>query len=296
MDKNTIYNTFIKTMINCSRQQELSLQIIEAQKNSIITNYKDSIEKNQIDMPVYKTNFIFYSWENNQGINYGKRNTTIYELWEDTIFYHNKIYQWLLVTAFEAYERYLKEISRIIFEVESIQSASDALKKIRNKYPKYKNLESKTHVQVDREFIEQVFTESIQNEIITENCYSKKYKKIFTKDLNNTFQLTLIQEMRHYIVHNNGRVENKYEFLKKILRDIGLYNNGKYDKIYEEIVNSYFGRKYPDEITLLEIPVEEISVFSASTDVLYNLFQVLLNSVYYINKELQLTEMTAISK
>jgi len=286
MDKNAIYDIFIEGMINCSLQQELSLQIIEAQRENIKTKYKDLIEKNQIDKPISTNNLVFYSWENNQGINYGTRDTTIIDLWGDTIFYHNKIYQWLLVTAFEAYEKYLKEISRIIFKGECINSASKALKRIRNKFSTYRDLERRTHVEVNMEIIKHVFPENIQNKIIVENRYSKKYKEIFTKDTNNVFQLALIEEMRHHIVHNNGRVPDKDKFLEKILIDIGLYNNGKYDKTFEDIVNSYFSIKYPDEITLLEIPIEEFPGFSARTDVLFNLFQVLLNSVYYINKEL----------
>jgi len=286
MDKNAIYDIFIERMVKCSLQQELSLQIIEAQKDSINTNYKDLIDKNQIDKPVSINNLIFYSWENNKIIHYEMRDTTINDLWEDTIFYHNKIYQWLLVTAFEAYERYLKEVSRMIFKGKSIKSASKALKKIRNKFPTYKDLEKNAHVEVNMEIIKQVFPENIQNKIIVENGYPKKYKKIFTKDTNNVFQLALIEKMRHCIVHNNGRVADKDKFLEKILTSIGLYNNGNYDKIYEGIVTSYFSKKFPDEITLLEIPIEEFSGFSARTDVLFNLFQVLLNSVYYINKEL----------
>lgn len=191
-----------------------------------------------------------------------------------------------MVTAFEAYEKYLKELSCIIFKGKSIISASKALNKIRNKFPSYRDLERKSHVEVSMVIIKQVFPENIQNKIIVENRYSKKYKKIFTKDTNNVFQLALIEKMRHCIVHNNGRVADKDKFLEKILTSIGVYNNGKYDKTYEAIVTSYFSKKFPDELTLLEIPIEEFPGFSARTDVLSNLFQVLLNSVYYINKEL----------
>jgi hypothetical protein len=87
-------------MLNCYGNR-IIFAVIEAQKNSIITNYKDSIEKNQFDMPVYKLIFYFYSWERIRGSIMG-REIHILIYGKISIFYLYKIFQCSWCSAFDA--------------------------------------------------------------------------------------------------------------------------------------------------------------------------------------------------
>lgn len=68
------------------------------------------------------------------------------------------------------------------------------------------------------------------------------------------FMITLIENLRHNIVHENGYVKNKEAFIKKFLCELGRYNNGKPNKIDLDNINTFFGiNKYEKLIALLEL-------------------------------------------
>ena len=257
------YNDFTDKIAACSYQKDLSLQIISSQKESISTKYKKYLKENKADTPIEINIDSIYLWENRQIMRFSERNVSVNFIWNSTIYYHNKLHQWLLATSFEAFEVYLKQIYPLLFAGKTPNSADKILKKIRETYANYKKVE--------------------QNKVIP---------FIESNTINNAFQLAMIEKMRHKIVHANGIVNNRKYFLEDILESIGLINNGNYDIKYKNTVDTYFNNVYAEEIVLLDIPVFESSGFSAQTTVLNNLFSVMLNSAYYIKLEIEKTGKT----
>jgi hypothetical protein len=267
----TIYEKFITKMSQHDKNYGLSVKFIENQIEEIKLTY-DSIDCNT---NLYYESSIFYFWDNTQSTFniYKERDVTIKMLIDDIINHQNIQYQWLLVSAFEDYEKYLKNIYAYLScvknkpkELNSIEfinyfdsiynilienidrrNAFDILKVIRENLPKYKSLEINNSTKCDMRFL-----------------------------------LLMIQYFRNIIVHNYGKVNDKEKLFKKLISIIGLY--GVRAKEYEKIFYYYFPNN-TETITLLEIPVFDI--IKAETTVLLNLFSVLLNSAYYIKEEVK---------
>jgi hypothetical protein len=284
-----IYISFTKTMNRRSMSHRLTKKMIENQRKQVLLDYKELFENNELDTPIYTDYMLFYSWIKQSIIHYDQNDTTLNSLWNDITYYHNKLYQWQLVSAFEAYEKYLKSLIPFLNILEKIDkkgcSASKILARLRNLLPEYEELELHTIKETPQE----IAAQPMMSDVIDETGeIRKEYREQFFKDSNNRFYLALIEKMRHCIVHNNGQIENKEEFLKETLESIGLFNNGNYEKEYQKIVESYFTISgYKNEITLLEIPLITGVGFDAATGVLDNLFQILLNSAYHIYRELK---------
>jgi hypothetical protein len=290
MDINNIFKKFINQMTLCSMNQRLSFKIIESQRENILNQYRNIIEKKEYDKPLFIDIMSFYLWENQKLFQYGKTETTLNSLFEHLIYYHNKLYQWNLSNAFEIYEGFLKEIVEYMRIMEKYNfkfdgkdnSASKILKKLRSILPEYKCLESNTIKEIPKEIIRELIYQFGKPILSIDEIIRKNRSKLI-KRINNKFILKLIEEFRHKIIHCDGKIENKKEFLKKLLIDVGLYNDGNYNRDYEECLNLYFTMKNkPNEISLLEIKETEI----ISIDTLDNLLSVLNNSAYYIYKEI----------
>jgi hypothetical protein len=282
-----IFKEFFNQMALCSMNQRLSSKIIEAEREKIKNEYKTIIEKEEYDKPLFIDAMSFYLWENDKVFPYGKAETTLNSLFDRLIYYQNKLYQWNLANAFELYESFLKKVAEYMrnncFEFDkNDNSASKILKKLRNILIQYKDLESNVIKETPKEIIQKLFC-YFEKPILSIDEIIKKNRKKLTKKINHKFTLALIEKFRHKIIHYNGKIEDKDEFLKDLLIKLGLYNNGNYDKTYEKYFNSYFIMpNYPNEISLLEIKESEI----ISIDALDNLLNVINNSAYYIRKEI----------
>jgi hypothetical protein len=285
MDINNTFKKFINQMALCSMNQRLSFKIIESQRENVLDQYKSIIERKEYDKPLFIDIMSFYLWEDHKLFQYGKTETTLNSLFEHLIYYHNKLYQWNLSNAFEIYEGFLKEVvehmkkNNFKFD-DNDNSASKILKKLRSFLSEYEYLESNTIKETPKEILQELIYQ-FGEPILPVDEIIKRNKSKLIKRINNKFDLMLIEEFRHKIIHCNGKIEDKNKFLKKLLVDIGLYNNGNYNKYYEEYFNSYFTMKNnPNEISLLEINETRIT----SIDALDNLLNVLNNSAYYIYK------------
>ena len=277
------YETFCQKIADCALQQQFSLEIIETQRQKILSDYSTEIMAGQFDTPIYKTNLTFYSWDG-RIVNYGNHDATIRTQWDDTVFYHNKIYQWLLVIAFEAYEEYLWILNGLYsFGAES-KSAKDILWKIRSRFPEYHNFEKRVYAEVNKDLLKASLSPELQKQLLSDKNYQTNFKKSTTDRIDSVFQLALIEAMRHKIVHGNGNAKDRERFVEEILKPIGLYNAGHYKEYFKDQIDSFFTLSHPDEIALLEIPVLELLRVRARTDILDGLLQVLLNSAYHIRK------------
>jgi hypothetical protein len=272
-----IYNKFIERMIINNKNHGLSVNFLENKLQEILKSYHIDDINGVYDKPIYLENLIFYSWEKSRIITYSTEDVTLSMLIKNITNHQNKQYQWHLVSAFEDYENFLRQIYsyliciknkplemnmvnfyrcfdsiyELIFENMKNKDSTFILQKLRKELLKYKELE-----------------------IINDGKCNKK------------FVLALIKYFRNFIVHHYGVVSEKDILLNKNLSNIGL---SKDSDVGKQCIN-YFNIFFPDstkEITLLEIPVMDIGGFKASTDILDNLFMHLLNSAYYISNEIK---------
>ncbi|MGZ8181779.1 MAG: hypothetical protein ACXWT1_07470 [Methylobacter sp.] len=80
--------------------------------------------------------------------------------------------------------------------------------------------------------------------------------------------IALVEQLRHHIVHTSGVVSNKEQFIEKILKKSGLYNNGKFDIQHKEFIEEFFGSgDYKNTIALLEISTNPEIPLSTYLDV-----------------------------
>jgi hypothetical protein len=267
------------------KNHRISAQIVEARYEKIIRDYPALVsDSSKQSTPMFDSYMSFYRWDNNSIVRYGEFHDGYTDLIQDIVFNQNKQYQWNLVVAFEAYEKYLKNAISLIISLKNQN-------KINVKF------ETKIFRAVLEQDIKEI-NESLQKKqgasatkiLIELRHLLPNYalnEKNNTRETNMCFMIALIERMRHHIVHTNGIVLDRNGFTESIVKNIGIFNNGKYDSKYISIVNEYFiMQKYPNEISLLEIPVLDLGSIIAKSDILDNLFQILLNSAYFICEEI----------
>jgi len=269
-----IYDSFVQKMAVHSRSQQLSSAFIEIKIAKLRTDYSLLFDdKSKYDTPISMNTLSFYSWKECKIVHYSKQDITLNTLLHDIVRHQNKQYQWHLVSAFEDYEKCLKDIYaycvclqskselynaslptiykvayELIYSNLRNENAAGLLSKLRKLLPKYRELEIKN----DR------------------------------KD-NMRFVLSFIHSLRNIIVHNEGVTDDREKLLTKLLKECGIKSDCDEGKLCINYFNMCFtSKENPNEITLLEIPILDFGFMKASTDVLGNLFQALLNSVYHL--------------
>lgn len=166
------------------------------------------------------------SWENNE--------FTMNDLRSFELELKNRQYQFLLLHAFEAFEKYLKFAASQIGYNEKNFSPIAFIKHLHKTIPVVSTIIK------------------IRNENNTK----------FLDELNLLLTFSLIEQLRHQITHANGYANNKEMFIKKRLNRIGRYNNGKPELEYSNYLNSFFGsKKYENLICLIEVKSDNNSFF-----------------------------------
>ena len=184
---------------------------------------------------------------------FGGKDSTIEELRHSIYIHRNKQYQWLLAEAWEEFEKYIQNLyvyagyvdntfwrDREIVNLppnetsntqlqwfqnevhrKSIKHA-DMLKQIRNKLPNIRSIESENGLEINLHLI-----------------------------------VTVIEQLRHVIVHNGGQVKSVDQFTAKVLNKAGLQASGANAEIYKESARYFFGtNSFENTIVLLDVPTE----------------------------------------
>ena len=150
-------------------------------------------------------------------------------------FIYNKQIQWLLVDAYEAFEEYLKLVYAYMgYYDNNLWSLSDygniSLNEIKNlRLEWFKEKTNKT-----------IKPEKIINQLkkkIPELTYSLENNK---PKIDYNYRLSVVEHIRHIIVHRNGYIKNEHEFIKKILEKVGKYNNGNYSQEYGDYIKQFY--------------------------------------------------------
>ncbi len=269
-----IYDKFIQKMVLHEQNYNISMSSINNELKELKNKYSNAKE----DEPLYIERPIFYFWDQatTDANIYSSREVSLKLLKENMINNQNKQYQWLLVSAFEDYEKYLRDIYTFFIYIQNKPSEitqSDFFKYFEKIY---KNLAEGNQRKNSSKILK-----SLRNDLTTYK--NLEIKNAIEQDMR--FSLSLIQFFRHVIVHNDGKTDNKNKLFEKIFTDVGLSCNIK--DYCKKIFSIYFPQN-TNIITLLEITVDEIpGVMKAQTTVLLNLFSILINSAYYIKNEIK---------
>lgn len=101
-------------------------------------------------------------------------------------------------------------------------------------------------------------------------------------ELNLRFDVALIAQLRHHIVHTAGKVSEREDFSKKILDGIGRWNNGKPSDYRDEIDSLFFEPPHEKIIALLDIQMGDKATWPSFMDVMQNLCRRLLCSAHLL--------------
>ena len=190
-------------------------------------------------------------------------------------YYYNKQRQWLLVEAYEEYERYIKSLYAIVGYIDNSFWRVCEFGNISMPEISTKNIDwFKKRIERNNKGIDSILKQ-IKKKLPN---IEKKEKQEKQNNLNPPLDLIMatMEHLRHIIVHNNGRTESKKEFIETIIKKLGLYNNGNYE---EQIFNDLDRFFREDSIQLKQIYSQTKN--SIGMNVIYGFdgFKILLSSL-----------------
>jgi hypothetical protein len=184
---------------------------------------------------------------------YNHKKRSLEDRYLHVLLHKNKQYQWLLAEAYEEFEDYLENIYAYYGGINNafwpLQDYGNiSLSELGNKdYAWYAEQAKKK--------------KDIPHSIL--NRFRKQFPELMTVEATNKLEInlslavTLIEKLRHVIVHKGGKVSSKEAFIKLTTQQSGLYNNGNISRDYVNFINLFFGQnEYENLITLLEIRVQ----------------------------------------
>jgi hypothetical protein len=126
------------------------------------------------------------------------------------------------------------------------------------------------------------------------NHFRSKLPRISRTEKSNHFgvnlriAITLIEQLRHIIVHKRGVVSNREVFIADVFRKLGLSEKGKAARRDREFIESFFGHgEYAGTIFLLEIPTNPGMPFEVRIDILEGLSRYLLAYAHLVKESLE---------
>lgn len=108
--------------------------------------------------------------------------------------------------------------------------------------------------------------------------------------------ITVIEFLRHVIVHRGGVVLDKSKFKERILKKCGLFNNGNVANVHSQFIERFFGRgDYEKTVILLEVPTNPQIPFDIHINVLDMLNGYLMAYIHLICESLKVSDNNKIS-
>jgi len=252
MDLSEIVEYYSSKMTQIHLYQRAMKEIAKKELDNLY-KYEQSLEQNP-KMEQFAHSFHnmgFRRAQDGAHVFFGQKKLSVKDHQLSVVLHKNKQYQWLLSESYEEFEDclerlyayaghadanfwpladfgnvFLNELREKPFEwyEEQASKKKDApasiINKFRNEYPNIKTLES--------------------NNALGVNLY---------------LAITLIELLRHVIVHRGGIVHDKELFKERVLKKCGLYNSGSPSQEHIDFIGQFFGTgEYGNTIVLLEIP------------------------------------------
>ena len=149
----------------------------------------------------------------------------------------NRQYGWLLVEAYEEFEDFLERI--YAYMGKNDQSAWYLDDFGRAKLP---DLDSKTF-EWFLDIVKRKYRHRHRNLLVILRNLYPELRSVEEENIYNMhfrFVIELIANLRHCIVHSRGIVEDLDEFIERVLKGCGLWNNGNPAPKYRRFIETYF--------------------------------------------------------
>lgn len=210
-----------------------------------LEHYSDQIEKQKtlnIDDLVDFNSLSTWDLQNNDQKTLGKSENSFEDLIEMTQLQNNRQYQNLLVDAYESYLKYLDELyGYLCFRDNDFWSD-----KIQNLDISGKSLESIIGIIKNKNNRHKTICTKLKEKIPTIELLTK----INAKNIDFTFELSLIEHLRHWIVHNRGRIDDIDKLIKKIIPNISTFKKDIQEDLKNQ-VKYYIGEVNSEYFVLL---------------------------------------------
>jgi len=235
-------------------------------------------------VPLSAHNMFFFSAENGKPYFFAYKESSMVDKQKAVVLHKNKQYQWLLAEVYELFEDFIEEAYALA----------------RDKDKNFRNLTDDGNISISDIPSKNVEGHLARTEAKPEkphailNHFRSKLPRISRTEKSNHFDvnlrlaITLVEQLRHIIVHNRGVVSNREEFIADIFKKLGLSEKGKAARRDREFIESFFrSEKYAGTILLLEIPTNPGMPFEVHIDIFESLSRYLLAYAHLVKESLE---------
>lgn len=274
MTLDEIWSDFTETMAEIAFMQGGVRSSTKNEMQRLINN-QEAVEPQKKDAPqiVSMHNFMFKDIKTGSRIFCDLRELTAEEAKHHLLLWKNKQYQWLLVEAYEAFEKLLVHIYALV----GVSCLDFWPIKDRRDLPIEESPERLFPLYLERSKNKQ----NLPHSILT--ILRSKFPALSSIEINNyigvnlRFAVALVANLRHQIVHTRGYAQSKNDFISKTAKKIGAYNNGMVSEQYSEYAEIFFGNgHYENMVTLLEITADQNAAMTTYACRLTTLMELLL--------------------
>jgi len=250
MNLDEIFESYSNKMTQLSLYQRAMKDIAKKELEKL-TEYEKSLEKHpELKVhPLSMHNMSFRIAANGEHFFYGHKKISVKDKRLSVLLHKNKQYQWLLSEAYEEFEDCVERLYAYAgFDNNDFWPLKDygsiSLSEIKNK--DFNWFEAQAVNKKDA-------PASILNKFRESFSSIKRIEDKNQLDVNLRLAITLIEFLRHVIVHRGGVVLDKSKFRTRILKKCGLYNNGNVAEEHSQFIENFFGAgDYHNTIILLE--------------------------------------------
>ncbi|MCH1921570.1 hypothetical protein L9G15_19295 [Shewanella sp. A3A] len=270
MDINTAFselkNEFEAISYQERKTREIFKKMLEDNSRSI-----DLIEAKHGDDSSFGSshNMWFERADNREIVGYGRMRLSHKDIRSLLIKQRNRQYQWLLAEAYEAYEDFIEKVCAVV-------GARDAT--LWNNKQKLK-LENAIGYQMIIDTIRKSTSEFSSMKLL--KSLRNRFDQIKQLEKNNAFKsdlrffLSLIEQLRHQIVHTKGIIGNTNLFFKRVLKGIGLSRSTEWENRIRFYLDEHIDGTAV--IFLSDRPVNENSILPQYINVIDHLISMLLS-------------------
>jgi hypothetical protein len=220
--------------------------------------------EHKANVPFSFHSFSFRNAQNGEDCRFAFMERSLDETINELFLHKNRQYQWFFVEAYEAFEDFIENAYAFAgYNDNNFWPLSDfgniSLSELKGKDYQW--------------FIDQVEKKKGKPRSIL-NHFNSKLPQMMKVVENNKLgidlklAIILIEKLRHHIVHTRGKVSNKEEFIKNVLKEAGLGNQGNPNSKYSNFIEPFFNMKgHSNLISLLEVPKDTIIPFYTYYDI-----------------------------
>jgi hypothetical protein len=273
MELNQIWSTYSDRMSEIELLHRSTKELANRELKKL-NEYANSIKDNDQlkELSYSHHNMTFNEARTGDTRFYDQTKLSLEERYLHIILHKNKQYQWLLAEAYEEFEDYLENIYAYYGYVSNTfwplkDYGNITLSELSSKDFSWHHKQAKNKKDAPKSIL---------------NKFRNQFPVLVTIERNNALStnlalaITLVEKLRHIIVHKGGKVDSKEEFIKLVAQESGVFNNGSISQENTDFINLFFGEnEYENLITILEVRVQpeipldiHVSLFSKLTNYL----------------------------